>query len=196
MVASWFESPTNHSLVALRDGAVVGVALLTGAGKLALCYLLPEAQRQGAGTALLRRMEERAEAAGMKALYLHSTATAEGFFATRGYRRDGNVRSPYGVETIQVWKPLVQGVQPDARKRFCNCNSACGPARPPPALCRHEADAPAQGGRDNVKTVRPRRQGCSVPLPNAFSSPAANATQPSCASTGCVAIMARPSSRR
>jgi GNAT superfamily N-acetyltransferase len=124
MVASWFESPTNYTLVVVREGAVVGVSLLTGAGKLALCYLLPEAQRQGAGTALLRRMEERAEAAGMKALYLHSTATAEGFFATRGYRRDGNVRSPYGVETIQVWKPLVQGVQPDARKRFCNCNSA------------------------------------------------------------------------
>jgi predicted N-acetyltransferase YhbS len=124
MVRSWFESPTNYSLVALSQGEVVGISLLTGAGKLALCYLLPEAQRQGAGTALLRRMEEQAVASGMKALYLHSTVTAEGFFAAAGYRRDGNVRSPYGVDTILFWKPLVQGAQPDARKRFCNCNSA------------------------------------------------------------------------
>jgi hypothetical protein len=44
MVANWFSSPTNFSLVAVSEGAVVGVALLTGAGKLALCYLLPEAR--------------------------------------------------------------------------------------------------------------------------------------------------------
>jgi GNAT superfamily N-acetyltransferase len=124
MVTSWFESPTNHSLVAVQDGAVVGVALLTGAGKLALCYLLPEAQRQGAGRALLTRAEEQAAALGMKALYLHSTATAEEFFAAHGYRRDGNVRAPYGVDTILFWKPLVAGAEPDPRKRFCNCSSA------------------------------------------------------------------------
>lgn len=124
MVTAWLESPTNYALVAVQGSEVVGVSLLTGAGKLALCYLLPAAQRQGAGTALLRQMEERALASGMKALYLHSTASAEGFFEASGYRRDGNVRSPYGVETILFWKPLVQGAQPDARKRFCNCNSA------------------------------------------------------------------------
>jgi GNAT superfamily N-acetyltransferase len=124
MVSAWFESPTNYVLVAVQHGEVVGVALLTGAGKLALCYLLPEAQRQGVGTTLLRGMEERALAVGMKALYLHSTVTAEGFFDASGYRRDGNVRSPYGVETILFWKPLVQDAQPDTRKRFCNCNSA------------------------------------------------------------------------
>ncbi|HEX8601533.1 MAG TPA: GNAT family N-acetyltransferase [Pseudoduganella sp.] len=123
MVNAWFESATNYSLVVVREGDVVGVSLLTGAGKLALCYLLPEAQRQGAGTALLQSMEEQALAQGMKALYLHSTATAEGFFDANGYRRDGNVRSPYGVETILFWKPLVQDARPDARKRFCNCNS-------------------------------------------------------------------------
>lgn len=131
MVTSWFESPTNHALVAVQGGSegnagqVVGVALLTEAGKLALCYLLPEAQRQGAGGALLHRVEERAVGLGIKTLYLHSTATAEAFFAGRGYRRDGNVRSPYGVETILFWKPLVAGAEPDTqRKRFCNCNSA------------------------------------------------------------------------
>src|SRR5574343_1734661 len=67
MVASWFASPTNYSVVAVQDGVVVGVALLTGAGKLALCYLLPEARGQGVGKALLERVEAQACSWGVKA---------------------------------------------------------------------------------------------------------------------------------
>lgn len=128
MVASWFESPTNFSLVAVEQGEVIGVALLTGAGKLALCYLLPEARGKGVGKALLARMEQTACNWGVKALQLHSTATGEAFFASQGYIRAGNVRSPYGVETIFFWKQLDSDANlPDGdarRKRFCNCNSA------------------------------------------------------------------------
>nr|WP_315257874.1 GNAT family N-acetyltransferase [uncultured Duganella sp.] len=111
MVANWFGSPTNFSLVALSEGEVVGVALLTGAGKLALCYLLPEARGKGVG----------------KALQLHSTATGKEFFAQRGYIDAGLVRSPYGVETVFFWKQLDQDATcPNApkRKKFCNCNTA------------------------------------------------------------------------
>ncbi len=129
MVACWFGSPTNFSLVAVRDGKVVGVALLTRAGKLALCYLLPEAQRQGAGKALLERMELQAKEWNIKALQLHSTATGVAFFASQGYVHEGNVRSPYGVETIFFWKLLdgsacVAKSAEAKRKRFCNCNGA------------------------------------------------------------------------
>ncbi|WP_229202073.1 GNAT family N-acetyltransferase [Pseudoduganella aquatica] len=125
-VASWFESPTNYSLVALKDGAVIGVSLLTGAGKLALCYLLPEARGLGAGKAMLAKVEETACNWGVKAVQLHSTATGEEFFASQGYVRSGHVRSPYGVDTIFFWKQLDRGAAPDTsqRKRFCNCNSA------------------------------------------------------------------------
>lgn len=125
MVANWFGSSTNFSLVAVDGDVVVGVALLTGAGKLALCYLLPEARRQGAGKALLARMEAQACSWGVKALQLHSTATGEAFFASQGYLDAGKVRSPYGVETVFFWKQLDAGGElPDAkRKRFCNCNS-------------------------------------------------------------------------
>ncbi|UGQ48996.1 GNAT family N-acetyltransferase [Massilia endophytica] len=124
MVASWFDSPTNHAFVAVRGGAVEGVGLLTSAGKLALCYLLPEARGQGGGKAMVAHAEELAKAQGMKSLFLHSTATAEAFFASLGYAADGNVRSPYGVETILFWKSLTpEGCAPDAkRKRFCNCS--------------------------------------------------------------------------
>lgn len=122
-VASWFESPTNFSLVAVDQGAVVGVALLTAAGKLALCYLLPEARHKGAGKALLARIEAQAASWGVKALQLHSTASGEAFFARQGYLRSGNVRSPYGVDTIFFWKQLgEQSCPPEGqRKRFCSC---------------------------------------------------------------------------
>ncbi|HEX7984455.1 GNAT superfamily N-acetyltransferase [Duganella sp. 1411] len=126
MVANWFSSPTNFSLVAVSEGVVVGVALLTGAGKLALCYLLPEARGQGVGKALLARVEEQACSWGVKALQLHSTAAGHGFFARSGYVEAGKVRSPYGVETVFFWKQLdAEAGAPDAakRKRFCNCNS-------------------------------------------------------------------------
>jgi GNAT superfamily N-acetyltransferase len=129
MVESWFVSPTNFSLVAELDGVVAGVALLTGAGKLALCYVLPEARGNGIGKALLARAEEQVVCWGVKALQLHSTATGHGFFVARGYTDGGKVRSPYGVETNFFWKQLDGGTDcadgdTTKRKRFCNCNSA------------------------------------------------------------------------
>jgi N-acetylglutamate synthase-like GNAT family acetyltransferase len=127
MVANWFSSPTNFSLIAVSEGEVVGVALLTGAGKLALCYLLPEARGQGVGKALLTRMEEQACGWGVKALQLHSTATGKDFFAQRGYIDAGKVRSPYGVETVFFWKQLdadAEAPEASKRKRFCNCSQS------------------------------------------------------------------------
>jgi GNAT superfamily N-acetyltransferase len=126
MVASWFASPTNFSIVAVEEGNIVGVALLTGAGKLALCYLLPEARRKGFGKALLRCIEDRACSWGVKALQLHSTATSEEFFARQGYLSSGNVRSPYGVDSIFFWKQLdgsVCDLAEGKRKRFCGCSA-------------------------------------------------------------------------
>jgi len=57
-VCNWFTSPSNFSLVAERDGVVVGVALLTQAGKLSLCYVLPEVLHQGIGKAMLHGIED------------------------------------------------------------------------------------------------------------------------------------------
>ncbi|STQ92529.1 Predicted acetyltransferase [Janthinobacterium lividum] len=114
MVACWFASPTNFSLVAVEAGAVVGVGLLTRAGKLALCYLLPEAQGRGAGKALVEQLEAQAREWGIKALQLHSTASSQAFFVKRGYVEAGNVRSPYGVETIFAGNRLIPQALPVA----------------------------------------------------------------------------------
>jgi GNAT superfamily N-acetyltransferase len=126
MVASWFASASNFAIVAVQGGEVLGVALLTRAGKVALCYLLPEVRGRGIGKALLERIEVQAAEWQIKALQLHSTASAERFFADHGYLASGTVRSPYGVDTTFFWKQLGAPVAGDSdkRKRFCNCNSA------------------------------------------------------------------------
>ena len=82
---AWFATPTNYTLVAERDGEVVGVALLTQAGKLSLCYVLPEVMHRGVGKALLHGVEDQARAWGIGVLKLNSTASARDFYARNGY---------------------------------------------------------------------------------------------------------------
>lgn len=124
-VASWIDSPSNHTLVALADGALVGVALLTQAGKLSLCYLLPEARHAGIGKALLQGMETQARAWDISVLRLHSTASARDFYARNGYIHAGKEKSCYGVECDFFWKKLnvEAGAASDGRTRFCSCNT-------------------------------------------------------------------------
>ncbi len=129
-VAGWIASSSNCCFVALEREQVVGVALLTRAGKICLCYLLPEAQGRGLGHALLKRVEQQAAAWDIKTLQLHSTVSAEAFYARQGYLRSGLVKASYGVDAVLCWKELnadgestVAGADP-RRKRFCKCNSA------------------------------------------------------------------------
>ncbi|MDQ1831264.1 GNAT family N-acetyltransferase [Massilia scottii] len=122
-VASWFISPANHALVAERDGAVVGVALLTQAGKLSLCYVLPEALYSGVGKALLQGVEAQARTWGVSVLRLNSTVTASKFYERNGYILAGKEKSCYGLECDFFWKKLnaCETNDPSPRKRFCNC---------------------------------------------------------------------------
>ena len=124
-VAGWFTTPSNFALVAERDGVIVGVSLLTQAGKLSLCYLLPEALHQGMGKAMLHAVEARARAWEISILKLHSTASARDFYARNGYIQAGKEKSCYGVECDFFWKQLNVAQTPDAapRKRFCNCTA-------------------------------------------------------------------------
>jgi GNAT superfamily N-acetyltransferase len=126
-VATWFASPTNHALVAERDGELIGVALLTQAGKLSLCYVLPEVLHTGVGKGLLQAVEIQARQWGMARLRLHSTASARAFYARNGYIAAGVEKSCYGVECDFFWKQLdASSCDDGTRKRFCNCgpNSA------------------------------------------------------------------------
>ena len=124
-VASWTASPSNCMLVALRDGELVGVSLLTQAGKLSLCYLVPEAQHSGLGKAMLDGIEAQARSWGIGVLRMHSTATARDFFSRHGYILAGKEKSCYGVECDFLWKKLnAPETEPDTQTaRFCNCSA-------------------------------------------------------------------------
>lgn len=124
-VATWFSTPSNFALVAESEGQLVGLALLTQAGKVALCYVLPEALRCGVGRALLAAVEEQARIWNINKLFLHSPAGASAFFERHGYLNAGKEKSCFGLECDLLWKRLDQDCQLEegaARKRFCNCS--------------------------------------------------------------------------
>ncbi|MDB5748575.1 MAG: family N-acetyltransferase [Massilia sp.] len=125
-VAAWFSSSTNFAIVAERDGELLGLALLTQAGKLALCYVQPEAVRGGVGSAMLAAVEQQARAWEIRKLHLHSPGSATPFFERRGYTNAGLEKACFGLECNLLWKALdVKGdssALESARKRFCNCS--------------------------------------------------------------------------
>lgn len=121
-VAGWIATPSNHTVVAQHDGEVVGVALVNQAGKLSLCYVLPEVQKRGIGKALLEGVESQARNWGVSVLRLHGTSTAHDFFASNGYILAGKEKSCYGVECDFFWKKLNASPGEQGAK-FCNCSA-------------------------------------------------------------------------
>lgn len=121
-VAGWFASATNYALVAESEGELVGLALLTQAGKVALCYVKPEALRCGVGRALLNAVEDQARTWSINKLFLQSPGGASTFFERHGYINAGKEKSCFGLECDLMWKRLDGACDPAAKKRFCNCS--------------------------------------------------------------------------
>lgn len=121
-VASWFSAPTNFALVAERDDELLGIALLTQAGKLALCYVQPEAVRTGVGRALLGAIEDQARAWSISKIHLHSPSSARAFFERLGYTNAGKEKACFGLECDFLWKKLNADAAATPGKRFCNCS--------------------------------------------------------------------------
>lgn len=120
-VAAWFSTPSNFPLLAEREDALVGISLLTQAGKLALCYVLPEAVRTGVGGTMLAAIEEQARTWCISKLHLHSPVSASAFFERHGYTNAGKEKACFGLECDLLWKVLNAEVSGQPRKRFCNC---------------------------------------------------------------------------
>lgn len=119
-VVAWFSTPSNYAVVAESEGELVGMSLLNQAGKVALCYVLPDALRCGVGRALLAALEDQARAWNIAKLHLHSPASASSFFERHGFINAGKDKSCFGLECDLLWKRL-DGACEGGRKRFCNC---------------------------------------------------------------------------
>lgn len=123
-VAAWMAVPANRMLVAC-DGetdALLGVALINQAGKLALCHVLPSAQRQGIGRALLEAAEAQARQWGVRKVHIHGTSNSRGFYARYGYLNAGKEKTCYGVECDLLWKQLDCPAGAATSARFCACS--------------------------------------------------------------------------
>jgi GNAT superfamily N-acetyltransferase len=104
-IRAWIQS-RGYMVVAVRNGEIVGVAMLGGNGKIALLYLLPEVRFQGVGRLLLSALETEALARGLTALRVESTKTALSFYQRNGYVETRVVHSGFGLTAHRLEKVL------------------------------------------------------------------------------------------
>ena len=123
-LAKWLENKTaaqfedgiasnrGVALVAEREGSIVGYGLihlslihLTGA--IRLLYVSPDARFSGVSKALLAALEDEAAAAGISEIRLNSTVTAQRFYASAGYSRDGDATSDHmGMRCLPMYRRI------------------------------------------------------------------------------------------
>ena len=95
--------------VAEADGELLGFGCRLGQELRAL-YVSPTATGRGVGTAVLKRIEDDAFAAEIRAIELHSTLTAASFYHARGYARGepvARLMRGVAVPCIPMIKQLV-----------------------------------------------------------------------------------------
>jgi N-acetylglutamate synthase-like GNAT family acetyltransferase len=83
---SWVDDPNNKVFVAVRDGKVVGVGSIRRDGYIGLNYVAPEARYAGVSRSMLAHLENEARRSGLARVFLTSTATAQKFYQSVGYR--------------------------------------------------------------------------------------------------------------
>ena len=100
--ASYVAAIRERFLVVCEDAnSIAGFGQLNQAsGEVEAVSVLPDRQREGIGTALLRSLEEAARAAGLTQLSLSATTNAVSFYEQAGYTRGASAvhRLPNGVD--------------------------------------------------------------------------------------------------
>ncbi len=83
----YIESIRNSDFyVAEEDGAVIGFGTLNRQqNEIEAVYVSPEVVRRGVGSAILRRLEERARDVGLKSLKMDASLNAVPFYRSAGY---------------------------------------------------------------------------------------------------------------
>ncbi len=85
----WIEAGEDCCLVAVDVMAsadvVVGFSRMGRNGWVHLCYVVPEALKQGYGKAMLQALEAQAIEWGVEAMRLHSSITAKAFYEGNGF---------------------------------------------------------------------------------------------------------------
>jgi GNAT superfamily N-acetyltransferase len=122
MVESWFLSASNYSLVAVAENEVVGVAMLTRAGKIVLFYVSPEMRFSGIGKALLEGLEAQAREWGLRAIQVDSTVTAQPFYLRNEFVPGAEKTACFGIPVTSFSKKFAAGSY--AKAAPCRCGKA------------------------------------------------------------------------
>ena len=80
-------------MVTESNAEINGVGLVHRAGEILLCYVAPESQGHGYGSAILAALEGKARTWGLDKLRLGSTVSARPFYERHGYISAGESRA-------------------------------------------------------------------------------------------------------
>lgn len=116
---AWLASKNNFCVVTELDGHVNGVGMINRSGEIQLCYLAPESQGRGVGSAILAALENEARAWGLKKLRLESTVSARAFYERRGYIPGGKTTGGFGLSSCYPYEKDLPVAAPfDAAERI------------------------------------------------------------------------------
>jgi putative acetyltransferase len=96
-------APAGTKIVAELDGEIAGIGELARENsELRACYVSPRFARRGVGRTLVAELEALARNAGIAALSLDSTVTAEPFYLRLGYEVTGR-----GSHVLHTGEPMA-----------------------------------------------------------------------------------------
>jgi GNAT superfamily N-acetyltransferase len=99
-------APNAFSVVASVENETVGFGCVLETGEVRLCYVTPSVRFTGVGKALLAAIEDHAARAGVDALRLESTRTAQAFYLRNGFVSEGPPVPAFGIEGQPMCKKL------------------------------------------------------------------------------------------
>lgn len=116
---SWLTAESNFCVVTESNAEINGVGLVHRAGEILLCYVAPESQGHGYGSAVLAALEAKAWAWGLDKLRLGSTISARPFYERHGYISVGESTCSFGSSRCYPYEKILQTnlkVDTDRRK--------------------------------------------------------------------------------
>ena len=98
-VRAWIVRPDASLLVAIEEGAILAVGMVSDAGEILLNYVSPDARFRGISRALVKALETRGRERGAAISTLESTETARRFYLSNGYIETGVATHKFGMRS-------------------------------------------------------------------------------------------------
>lgn len=105
-LTSWINDPDGTMIVAVENDKVLAVAGILHSGEITLNYVHSTARFRGISKSLIKELEKKAVAIGMKKLSLNSTSTARQFYLSLGYKEANPETGMFGNTVYPMSKTL------------------------------------------------------------------------------------------